>query len=327
MSRDPQVRNVVFTLNAQEGEDLLLLDMDHPTWTNVKYVIYQREMGSHEHFQGYIEFSQPKTYASIHAMEGLERARFDKRRGTAKQASHYCQKPVDNCFCSHCEDERTHPTKLEGPWSAGEMSQQGVRADLLEVKRAIDSGVSLKRIAQDPDLFCTWVKMPKNFETYKRISTVERDEPPMVFCFVGLPASGKTRTAYNLARKIGSVYSVPPKNGIFYCDDYNQEECFIIDEMDGHRMTPQFFNQLCDRYPMCVPSHGSAGHQFTSKYIFITSNYHPKYWWKRRAHKDWQQTLRRINVLIYFPKYEKPAPRPQACPHCAAAQICAFHHL
>lgn len=317
---------------------MLLLDPCHPTWQHVKYLIYQREIGNHEHFQGYMEFSNSLTYSAICSMEGMERAHLEKRRGTAKQAAHYCQKPIEGCACTHCEAERTTPTKLEGPWTHGEMSSQGVRADLLEVKRAIDGGMSLKRIAQDESLFVTWVKMPKNFETYKRLSTQPRDHKPLVVLFIGPSGTGKTRTAVHLGRLLGSFYLVPPKHTGFWCDDYAQEHVFMIDEMNGSKMSPEMFNQLTDWAPMCVPSHGSAGHQFTSPVIFLTTNYHPKYWWKKRNADQVKQTMRRIDLIFkMFPprrgieSARAPPPPDEDASHCMQCLLrgspCPSHHL
>jgi len=274
-----------------------------------------------------MELTQAKTYAAIHAMEGLEDAHFQKRFGTARQAAHYCMKPVEGCDCTHCREEVAHPTKLEGPWIWGEMSAQGQRADLLEIKREIDRGTPLKRLWRDPETFPTMIKYHKPLETYKRITTEPRQRKPLVILFVGPSGTGKSRAAMTLGSYIAGsksqVYVVPPKNGIFYCDDYGQEPVFIINEMNGHKMTPEFFNELVDWDPINVPVHHGAGHQFTSPYVFITSNYHPKYWWKKRNPDQVKQTMRRIDLII---KMIPPKPAPQPCPHCANG-LCAFHHL
>lgn len=325
MADGPRVRNVVFTINKDGEEDLLLLDPTHPTWNHIRYCIYQREMGSHEHFQGYLELQTAQTYSALHMFDGLERARFDKRRGSAKQASHYCEKPVEGCDCPSCLEELREPTKLEGPWTWGEMSQQGVRADLLEIKREIDHGASLKRLWSQPDTFPTMVKHHRAFETYKHITTPSRKTKPIVFLFIGPSGLGKSRTMWNIARKVGgdSVYKVPPKSTGFWCDRYEQEEVFIIDEMSGNKMTPEFFNELCDWEQMDLPVHGSLGRQFTSKYLFIGTNYHPKFWWKKRSVDQVKQTMRRIDVVF---KMFPPQPPPQPCPHCVVGK-CAFHHI
>lgn len=295
-------------------EGPLLLDPTHKSWVDVRYVVYQREVcpkTGRVHLQGYIEFLRAKTYQQIHALEGLEHARFERRFGTAKQAKHYCTKPHAGCDCNQCREEVAKPTKIEGPWEYGEMSQQGQRADLLEVKRRIDHGDSLKRIAQDPETFPTWVKFPRAFHEYKHMVTPERTKKPQVWLFIGPSGTGKTRTAMALARGLGSVYKVPPKQSGFWCDRYDQETVFVIDEMSGSKMTPEFFNELLDWYPMDVPVHGHAGHQFNSPYVFITTNYHPKFWWKKRSADQIKQTMRRIDVIVKI-GFKPPIPEARA---------------
>jgi len=318
---------VCFTINKREETEadheapLLLLDMEHETWQHVKYCVYQREVGGnthHEHFQGYVEFTTPKSYSAICNMEGMERAHLGARRGTTNQAAHYCKKPQIGCMCNHCEEERANPTKLEGPWEIGTMSSQGVRADLLEVKRDIDRGASMKRLWQDNETFPTMVKFHKAFETYYHMVTPARTRKPLVFLFIGPSGLGKSHTMWRIARHLAgeSVYKVPPKSTGFWCDRYAQEQVFIIDEMTGSKMTPEFFNELCDWEQMDLPAHGSLGRQFNSPYIFIGTNYHPKYWWKKRSADQIKQTMRRIDVIfkMFLPRIAIPAPPPRPAP-------------
>ncbi len=294
----PKHRNICYTVNADGERPLLLLDELHPTWQHVKYNVYQRELGSHEHFQGYLELTIPKTYEALHDLEGLETAHFEKRRGTAKQARHYCMKEDSSCECNICIEERSKPTYVEGPWEFGEVSHQGQRADLMEIQRELDTGVSLKRIARDH--FAEFIKFHRAFASYRRLTTEPRDFKPFVMLVVGPPGTGKTRFAYNLARYLGTMYKVPEKHTGFWCDDYDGQNVFFIDEMDGNRCTPTFFNGMIDRHEFIVPAHGSAGHQLIARFIIICSNYLPKYWWKKRSLIQQKQTTRRIDVTIKF---------------------------
>jgi len=290
----PRVRNVCFTIN---GENLRLLDPTHHTWTHVKFLIYQREVGTHEHFQGYLELDQQVTYAKLHTFEGLEGAHFERRGGTAKQARHYCEKPVPGCDCEHCREEARNPTKIEGPWLFGEMSAQGQRAELLEIKRELDRGLPLKRLKDS--YFPEWVRFNKSFTEYRRGSTIPRNFKTKTFLFVGPAGKGKSTLMKTLAGYIGSAYKVPAKKGSgLYFDDYDNQDVLLLDEFSGATMPPEFFNLLADEHECVLPCHGSAGHQMVSKYLFIGTNYAPHFWWKNRNRSQLHQTTRRIDVIF-----------------------------
>lgn len=274
-----------------------LLDPCHPTWKNVRYIIYQREIGTHEHFQGYLELSEQLTYEQLHAFEGLEGAHFEKRRGTAKQASHYCSKPVTSCDCSMCTEEAREPTKLEGPWVWGEMSHQGARNELLEIQRELDRGTSHKRIAKEH--FPEWIRYQKSFVEYRRVTTEPRVKKTKTFLFVGPAGHGKSTLMKILARYIGSYWKAPhKKNSGLYFDGYDGQEVMIIDEFDGGTMPPTLFNEIADEHECTLPVHGAAGHQMVAKYLFIGTNYAPKFWWKKRSAHQLLQTTRRIDVVF-----------------------------
>ncbi|ANN22660.1 replication initiation associated protein [Circular ssDNA virus sp.] len=300
----PRVRNIVFIINAIDGDDLVsqlrLLDFQHPTWKHVKYCIYQRECGGEEnriHFQGYMEFHIQQTYKQIHAMEGMHNAHFEKRIASAKKAKHYCMKPVEGCDCANCEAEVRNPTKVEGPWEFGEMSHQGARNDLLEVQREIERKTPMRRIAKE--FFPEWVRFRQSFNEYRRHQTLCRDFKTKTFLFVGPPGKGKSTLMKIIARQIGSWYKVPHKKGSgLYFDDYDNQEVMILDEFSGASMPPEFFNLLADEHECVLPVHGGAGHQMVSKYLFIGTNYAPKFWWKHRTPAQLLQTTRRLDVVF-----------------------------
>lgn len=304
--RAPRHRNVCFTINADEKFPLLLLDMQHQTWEHVKFCIYQREMGEHEHFQGYVEFSEQRTFAQICSMEGMEGAHLERRKGTAKQAAHYCAKPHQGCDCNQCTEELRAPTKLEGPWGFGEMSQQGQRSELMAVQRDLNKGIGLKRIAED--YFPEFVRFGKAFKDYKRMISVPRDFKTRVVLLVGPPGKGKSTLAKLIASRLGTVYKATSKKGSgMYYDDYDGQDTMILDEFDGARMTPTQFNDLADEHECVLPVHGGAGHQFISKYLIICSNYVPAQWWKNRNPSQLKQTTRRIDVVFkigFNPNYQ-----------------------
>lgn len=300
--RTPRVRNLCFTKN---GDDMPLLDPCHPTWKHIRYIIYQRECGEQEHFQGYLELTEAHTYAQLHDFEGLENAHFEPRRGTVKQARHYCAKPVPGCDCDMCQQEAAAPTKIEGPWEWGECSAQGQRNELLEIQRDIERKTPMRRLAREH--FPEWVRYRQSFNEYRRHQTEPRDFKTKVVLFAGPAGMGKSTLMKRIAAYIGSVYKVPAKKGSgLYFDDYDNQDVMILDEFSGATCAPEYFNLLADEHECVLPVHGGAGHQMVSKYLFIGTNYAPKYWWKNRSSNQLLQTTRRIDVVF---KCLRPLPQ------------------
>jgi len=291
------MRNYMVTVfadaNAEDGLCLLAPE----TWPGCSFFVYQREVcptTGREHFQGYLELENAMTYTAMQdKFEGLEKAHFEKRRGKQEQAIAYCVKP-DDYRGIHFPDD----TRVEGPWWYGAVKHQGERGDLLSVKKALEQGSSLKRVAQD--FFPIYVKFQRSFKEYKRVITKPRDFKSMVILIVGPSGVGKSRFATQLCSFLGSVYKCPDKHSGFWCDDYDGQDVFFMDEFDGDRMRPKAFNDLCDRYECVLPAHGNAGHQLIAKYIVIVSNYAPKFWWKNRKGDQLKQTTRRIDWTLKF---------------------------
>lgn len=333
-----RVRNLCFTVNETEGSPLLQLD---PTlWASVKYCVWQLEAGTNTHFQGYMELDSKVAYSTLHDYEGLETAHFEARRGSAKQAAHYCMKPVDGCACRVCAEERESPTKLEGPWTYGEPSHQGQRTELLEIQSEIKAGAPIKRIMDDH--FAEFVRYRSGLIDAKRRYGERRTRKTMTFLFIGPAGHGKTTMMEKILPKaLGlSVYKVPAKKGSgLYFDDYDGEDILVVDEMNGNVMTPEFFNGLADEHEFILPVHGSAGHQMRSQYLFVGTNYLPREWWKKRSPAQVRQTTRRIDVVFKmgfkYAEREQHAEHVENYGHCLQCdqafgfqgKPCAIHHL
>lgn len=207
----------------------------------------------------------------------------------------------------------------------------------MEIQRNLNKGMSLKNIAIQ--FFPEWVKFGRAFKEYKRIIAEPRNFKPIVIVIVGPAGLGKSRFGHSLAKLLspdGDYYIMPEKTTGFWCDDYDQHEVFFMDEMDGHRCRPTFFNGLVDRYPFVVPSHGSAGSHMNAKYMIFCTNYLPKFWWKNRSADQIKQTMRRIDVVIPFFRRTEPyvhagfgifmpiIRQPDPCTHCQQCQPCCL---
>ncbi len=186
------------------------------------------------------------------------------RNGTHTEAKVYAQKEI---------------SRISGPWTYGSEEgipeTQGTRSDLAAVKRKLDEHVKLSQIAEEH--FSDFVRYNRGFKEYKRLKANKRHWEMEVITLFGDTATGKTRWAYQTYGE--DLYSVPPpKSSGTYWDDYDGQETVLIDEMYGKRFTHGFLLQLLDRYPLCVPVHGSSVN-FSSRRIILTSNQHPSLWY------------------------------------------------
>jgi len=167
----------------------------------------------------------------------------------------------------------------------------------MAVKALLDANAPLKRVAEEH--FGLFLRHERSLKSYKRTITKPRDFKTVVFLFVGPAGKGKSTLMTLLARQIGSVYRAPQAKGSgAYFDDYDGQDVFVWDEFDGASTTPTMFNTIADRFECVLPVHGGAGHQMVSKYLFIGTNYHPKYWWRKRSAAQLVQTTRRIDVVF-----------------------------
>jgi len=114
-------KNFCFTINK--------LPWVEPSHTDIKYMVYQMEKGTHEHIQGFVQFTCSKRLPAVKEILG-NNAHVEVMRGSCEQARSYCMKLE---------------TRLTEPKEYGTMSQgQGARTDL---NRTI--GMSMHQIARE----------------------------------------------------------------------------------------------------------------------------------------------------------------------------------
>lgn len=240
-------RNWMFTLNNPGSENPL--EWEH------KYLVFQKESGEQqtEHFQGYVHFSSAKTLDQVRSI--CERAHWEKRQGSHKQAKEYCMKD---------------DTRLDGPWESGSEPQQGARSDLNHVREMITDGCTDIEIADEH--FGSYIRYYRGFQQYRLIAHPPRSWKTHVSVFYGPPGSGKSRRC--LEENPGAYWKPHGK----WWDGYLTQETVIVDDFYGWLPYSQLLN-LMDRYPLNVETKGGTV-SFVAKRIIFTSNSHPSEWYQ-----------------------------------------------
>ncbi len=112
-----------------------------------------------------------------------------------------------------------------------------------------------------------------------------------VYC--GRTGTGKSRRAWEEAGI--SAYPKDPRTKFW--DGYGGQTNVVMDEYRGAIDISHLLRWL-DRYPVIVEVKGGAT-VLQAKYIWITSNLHPKDWYPDLDPETLQALLRRINITIF----------------------------
>ena len=277
-------RNWCFTINNPTDEEWPV-KISTEQFPNLKILVAQLEKGEEgtRHVQGYLECKTPCRLKALKRI--LPRAHLERRRGSRRQAVEYVIK---------------EETRLSEPITIGisnldefvkglTPSKSSLKESLLKVKKKIDEGVSINQIAQDDDMFDTWVRYHRAFNAYQLIKTPPRDFATRVTVAIGPTGVGKSRYAMETAP--GAYW----KQRSGWWDGYFGHPTTIIDEFYGW-LPFDLLLRLCDRYPLQVETKGGQV-QFVSKEIIITSNSAPNIWYKNIYLASF---IRRVSLWIVY---------------------------
>lgn len=269
----PQSKNWVFTINSPTDEDSQKLQD-----VEVNFVIWQYEQGTNLHIQGYLQAKRKLTLRGIKNLL-IPRAHYEIARGTPEENIQYCTKP----------DTRVRPGGRRGV-----PTRMGQRSDLLSFNDAIKSGAIDASLIND--------HLNEFYKYYRAIDRVRmafrpaRNWEMVVKVFYGQSGSGKTRRAFEEAGESNYFVSKGDSNQITWWDGYHGQDSVIIDDFYGW-LPWSFMLRLLDRYPFTVQIKGGTV-PFTSKTIYITSNEHPRHWYKNAPNgNDLTPLLRRITEI------------------------------
>lgn len=282
LNNSGKARNLVFTLNNydkienyEEGLNKLAED--------AKYLVYGFEIGESgtPHIQGYIEFKSPRSYKNINNMYFSNKAYMATRKGSSQQASDYCKK--------------------EGNFKEfGEISKQGERADLNELKNKILNGeTNIDDIVENnTEAYHQYGRTLEKVEEVRN-KRIYRTEMTKGIWYYGESGVGKTKKAFEGYDPETHYNLNTDDNG--WWDGYCGQETVIINEFRGE-LTYRELLKLVDWNPETVKRRNRAPFPFTSKLVIITSSLRPDKIYKNRMREDKiEQLYRRFEIIKICP--------------------------
>jgi len=284
---NPRGDQWVYTINNYVDDDVLKLRALHTSPKNkVLYHSFQAEVGESgtPHLQGFIAFENTKTRSTVANLVS-RRAWLARTEGTPTQANTYCQDPKKR-DPDHMDIVHSYGDLSSVPDRSIKAQQPGKRNDLRECKRKLDEGASVWALADEH--WGNVVRYHKAFTAYKHARTKPRDFKTAVFIFYGAPGTGKSRAAFNF----DAAFVAPTSNGTQWMDGYDPDRHRTIIFDDFHASVPaHVLLRLLDGYPLQFPTKGGFV-EFRPESVVLTSNYHPKYWYK------WDEIKANFDALI-----------------------------
>lgn len=251
----------------------------------VTYLVFQREAGNEthrEHWQGYVEFQNAKSFKAAQKCLKIGKAHMEKRWGSRSQAAEYCMK----------EDTRLPGTTFTEHGERKQDSQQGERNDLKEVAQMITTGKRVREVAKEYP--CEYIKFHKGIEKLRQLQIQPRDGPCEITVLYGSTGVGKSRRAREL---LSEPYVWGPEQHKWF-DMYDGEDECIFEEFRG-QLPFGMLLRLLDRYDCRVEVKGSFV-QFRATKIVITSPTHPTEWYRDIGSDKIEQLLRRITKIEHL---------------------------
>lgn len=252
----------VFTLNNYESKDIEFFKN-----LSYNYIKFGEEIGESgtPHLQGFVIF---KNQTRLSALKKLHsKVHWEIQVGPDEACSNYCSKG-SNIFE---QDNRS----------------QGKRNDILSAANLVKEKGIMGVVNEMPEMY---VKYHSGLEKlFHRIST-DRTIKPIVTWIYGKTGTGKTRHVFDKHQDIW----ISNKN-LQWWDGYENQEVVLIDDFRRDFCTFHELLRILDRYPYNVAVKGGF-RKLNSKYIYITSPFHPKETYETR--EDIQQLLRRIDEII-----------------------------
>lgn len=241
----------------------------------IRYGVGQVEMGSHLHFQFYVQCGAAKRLAWMKANISAT-AHWEVARGSPEENERYCTKA---------------DTRVDGPWSVGEMGRQGQTRGLEAATEAITNGDPILEVAERFPL--VWVRHGRGLLDLRKQLALDKDrrqfgpDGPELWVLWGPSGSGKSRYVH---QHWPDAFWKPPYHQ--WWDGYTGCETVVLDDFQDGSMRLTDLQRLLDWYPLWVEIKGGSIPMLATRYV-ITTNIHPEYWYlKSDTHRT---IMRRVN--------------------------------
>ena len=262
---DDRSRSWCLTINNWKEEDLEKLKNK----VKYKYIIVGDEVGENgtPHLQVYFHLNSQAYFKTI------------KNKFPTAHIEPALGNDVDNkIYCS----------KQNKIYEDGEISVQGQRNDIEEVKDIIFSGGNMRDVVK----VAKSVQSVRMAEIQLKYFEPARNWIPHVSWYWGATGCGKTKKAFE---EMPNAY-VAMETATWW-EGYDGHEDVIIDDMRKNFCTYSRLLVLLGEYACRVECKGGS-RQFVAKRIIITSCYPPEMMYDTR--EDLEQLLGRIDVIEHF---------------------------
>ncbi|MCL2797704.1 MAG: hypothetical protein FWD58_06595 [Firmicutes bacterium] len=305
MTNEIRRRNWLFTINNPEQSEQELLEY-LKNLPHAKYGCFGREKGDGtennpsgtEHFQGYIEFSEPKNFTTVKGYFSEPNikpsAHLDPRKGTKAQARDYVFKVNEYADKAH--------TKMGETYEFGKFADSGDRSDLTDIMDDIEQGfdeVDLSRKHHGRYArHQSWADRYKQQVFAKKFGKIRRLDLEVVYIY-GKTGLGKTR---HIMDTYGdeNVYRITNYDGNLF-DNYNNESVIIFEEFRSQVRIDIMLNYL-DVYPLRLPArYNNKIACYTKAFIVTNIPLSAQYKNVQTEHPEtWAAFLRRIHKVYNF---------------------------
>ena len=254
-TKDLKTRNYCFTINNYTKKDLKKFITLAESLEKHRYICFGLEIApttGTKHIQGYIQLNIAQRLTFLHKYFNftkrgdLLKFHIDMANGTPEQNRDYCKK-----------DGKFH--------EFGEPITQGNRTDMTEIKNSVrDNPKNLNAIIDEQGNNLQQVRFA---QTLQPIYLPKRNpnKPPIVYWIFGDTGIGKTRLVSETFEDICHVSSYK-----WLGTDYNQNECFLLDDFRPENLPFETVLKITDRYPFTLEFKGSQI-PLNSEYIIFTS--------------------------------------------------------